>query len=401
MKKSTDNFLKTGTLLDDKWLILEFIAKGGMGEVYRAHQINLKRDVAIKVISREWLESLDGDADEIDNALRRFLTEVQAMAFARHTNILHIYDFGSAEIPNRRESTRVEYIAMEYIPGNTLRETMSEDGFYPDENAVKNWITDYFMPVLDGVEVLHILGIVHRDLKPENVFMDKDIPKIADFGLAHSDRMRSVTRSIDVKGSPAYMSPEHFFDFRRADQRADIYSLGKILFEAVAGKITLETPPLKRACLTNADTPFFQKLDRIIQEATAENKEERLESVELFRNALKEIVVLSTPERPATAALSPGRLPASVLRHWLLAFVAVAVTAAFSIAAVNYKDSAVAPNVSGVTLEQSQTDSYRTPSPDFTGPVENPQSYQAAPPDPMLKWGGYPGCDETDGQWQR
>ena len=164
---------------------------------------------------------------------------------------------------------------MEYIPGNTVRETMLEEGFYPDEDAVKNWISDYFIPVLDGVEILHMLGIVHRDLKPENVLMDKDTPKIADFGLAHSHRMQSVTRSIDVKGSPAYMSPEHFFDFRRADQRADVYSLGKILFEAVAGKITSEILPLKRVSLPEADTPFFQKLDRIIRDATAENKEDR------------------------------------------------------------------------------------------------------------------------------
>ena len=401
MKKPTQNFLKVGTLLDDKWLILEFIAKGGMGEVYRAHQLNLKRDVAIKVISKEWLESLDGDADEVSNALNRFLAEVQAMAFARHTNIIHIYDFGSAEILNKGDSTRVEYLAMEYIPGNTLRETMSEEGFHPDENAVKNWITTYFLPVLDGVEVLHMLGIVHRDLKPENVLMDKDTPKIADFGLAHSNRMMPVTRSIDVKGSPPYMSPEHFFDLRRADQRADIYSLGKILFEAVVGKITSKIIPFQRASLPMVDTPFFQKLDRIIRDATAENKEERLESVELFRNALKKIVVPSNPERPAPVVLSSGRLPSSVLRHWLLAFVAVAVTAAFSIAAVNSKDSTVDPDVPGVVLKQSQTDSYRALRPDSTGPVESPQSYRAAPTNPMLKWGGYPDCDETDSQWQR
>ena len=226
MKKSTDNLLKIGTLLDDKWLILEFIAKGGMGEVYRAHQLNLKRDVAIKVISKEWLESLDGDTEEIGNALSRFLVEVQAMAFARHTNILHIYDFGSAEIQNDGETTRVEYIAMEYIPGSTLRETMSEEGFYPDEDAVKNWITDYFIPVLDGVEVLHMLGIVHRDLKPENIMigdfgevlvMDWGISKIlgreenysedSDVSIRdNEDGFRTMEGSI--LGTPSFMSPE-------------------------------------------------------------------------------------------------------------------------------------------------------------------------------------------------
>lgn len=71
---------------------------------------------------------------------------------------------------------------------------------------------------------LHDNGIVHRDLKPENILMDQDTPKIADFGLARSSRLKPVTQSMDVKGSPHYMSPEHFFDFKRADQRADVYS---------------------------------------------------------------------------------------------------------------------------------------------------------------------------------
>ena len=96
-----------------------------------------------------------------------------------------------------------------------------------------------------GVKALHDNGIVHRDLKPENIFMDQDTPKIADFGLVRSCSLKPVTQSMDVKGSPPYMSPEHYFDFKRADQRADIYSLGKILFEAVDGKIKSGTNPFR------------------------------------------------------------------------------------------------------------------------------------------------------------
>ncbi len=214
--------------------------------------------------------------------------------------------------------------------------------------------------------------------------------------------MRSVTRSIDVKGSPAYMSPEHFFDFRRADQKADVYSLGKILFEAVAGKLTSEIPPLKRVCLSNGGTPFFQKLDRIIQKATAEDKEDRLESVELFRNEIRGIVASSNPEKPATGGLSPEHsLSSSILRHWLLAVVAVAATAIFSIAAVNFKDSTVDPNVPGGTVKQSQTDSYRALQPDLSGPTEGPQPYQTVPTDLLREWREDPNCDENTTQWQR
>jgi serine/threonine protein kinase len=198
MNDNNNSLIKIGTILDGKWVILEFIAKGGMGEVYRAHQLNLKRDVAIKVISQEWLESLDGDTEEINNAFERFLAEVHTMAQIRHANILQIYDFGSASIQKGAEDITVEYIVMEYVPGRTLRHTMSEEGYYPDEeDAIKTWISDYFMPVLDGVQAMHKLGIVHRDLKPENVLVDEDTPKIADFGLARSSRMTPNCRVIE------------------------------------------------------------------------------------------------------------------------------------------------------------------------------------------------------------
>ena len=85
-------------MLNDKWVILELIGKGGMGEVYRAHQLNLKRDVAIKVISREWLQTLEDDVEEIEIGLQRFRREVQAMSQIRHPNVLQIFDYGSDSI---------------------------------------------------------------------------------------------------------------------------------------------------------------------------------------------------------------------------------------------------------------------------------------------------------------
>jgi serine/threonine-protein kinase len=106
------------------------------------------------------------------------------------------------------------------------------------------------------------MDIVHRDLKPENFLMDGNIPKLTDFGLARSDRLESVTQSMDVKGTVNYMSPEHFFDFRKTDQRADIYSLGKILYEAIDGKIGEKTLPFKNASLPNPDTFFYGRKQR-------------------------------------------------------------------------------------------------------------------------------------------
>jgi serine/threonine-protein kinase len=87
MTTTVENILQTGTVLNDKWVILELIGKGGMGEVYRAHQLNLQRDVAIKVISREWLQTLEDDVEEIEKGLQRFRREVQAMSQIRHHHV--------------------------------------------------------------------------------------------------------------------------------------------------------------------------------------------------------------------------------------------------------------------------------------------------------------------------
>lgn len=289
MENNSGHNIEVGTVINDKYVILEFIAKGGMGEVYRAHQINLKRDVAIKMISKEWLESFE-DEGEAEIGLQRFRNEVQAMAQIRHPNILQIYDYGYFSIKKEDESSPAEYISMEYVPGGTLRSTMSDEGFFPDEDLTREWLRDYFLPVLEGVQILHDAKIIHRDLKPGNVLMDGKTPKIADFGLARSSMSKPVTQSIDVKGTPPYMSPEHFFDLRRTDHRADIYSLGKILFEAIDGKITSKTIPFKQARLPNTDTVFFKKLDQIIQHATAEDRKERFNSVEEFRDAIVEAI---------------------------------------------------------------------------------------------------------------
>ena len=283
----TQQTLKTGTVIDDKWVILEFIAKGGMGEVYRAHQLNLKRDVAIKIISREWLASIEDDEEELEQGLMRFRNEVKAMAQVRHPNVLGIYDYGSFGFRDGDKETVLEYIVMEYIPESTLRATMPEEGFYPNEEAVVNWIRSYFMPVLDGVEELHKFGTIHRDIKPENILLDRGIPKITDFGLARSCMLASVTQSIDMKGTPAYMAAEQFLDFKRTDERTDIYALGKILFEAITGKIKPTSIPFKTVGMENPDTEFFRKLDKIIREATVEDKKARMKSVTEMRERLE------------------------------------------------------------------------------------------------------------------
>ncbi len=305
MNDQPKKVFETGTVLNEKWVILDFIGKGGMGEVYRAHQLNLNRDVAIKVISRDLVKSLEGDTEAMTLSLDRFRREVQVMAQVRHPNVLQIFDHGSISIGGSEQSDVLEYIAMEYIPGGTLRSTMSEEGFFPEENRVLDWLKTYFLPLLDGVQAMHEAGIVHRDLKPENILLDGKAPKIADFGLARSCRLKPFTQSCDMRGTPPYMSPEHFLDLKRADERTDVYALGKILFEAVSGKMKPDQIPFRQASLPEAQTPFFVELDGIIREATAEERDQRTPGVEALKSAL--IRIMEHSEKPPFMVPGTGK----------------------------------------------------------------------------------------------
>ncbi len=323
MTETQKSFLDPGAILNDKWMILGLAGKGAMGEVYHARQLNLQRDVAIKVISPEWLQANEEEMGSTETIIGRFRREFQAMAQVRHPNILQIYDYGSCLIPQEDKSAAVEYIAMEYVPGATLRFTMSDEGFEPDEKLIKEWLNNYFLPVLDGVQALHAQGIIHRDLKPENILLDGTIPKITDFGLARSFRLKPLSQTADAQGTLSYMPPEQFVDFKRVDHRGDIYSLGRILFEALAGKISHEIIPFKQVKLSNPATPFLQKIDWIIQQATAENRDERTDSIEKLRALLQEAIeslkIGDTPDLAPAGTFSKWHHP-----KWIWAGIAAA-----------------------------------------------------------------------------
>ncbi len=293
-----NNTFQAGDVIKDKCVILTLLGQGGMGEVYRAHQLNLKRDVAIKIISRRILEDIGDNEYEANACLERFRREVQLMAQVQHPNVVPIFDHGSVSIRKGEEETQVEFIVMEYVRGATLRSTMSTEGFYPEEDRTREWLVTYFLPMLSGVSALHGIGIIHRDLKPENILFDGSTPKIMDFGLARSTRMEPITQSVDIKGTPGYMSPEHFLDLRRADERADVYSLGKILYEAVSGKMCSDQIPFKQAGLKDPQGAFFKALDQVIRNSTIEHKNERLQTVDEFKTAIEKILYVGSKPPP-------------------------------------------------------------------------------------------------------
>ena len=218
--------LATGTRLGP-YEILSPLGAGGMGEVYRAKDMRLGRDVAIKVLPERVAEDPD--------ALSRFEREAKSVAALSHPNILSLHDFG-------RDGT-VAYAVTELLEGETLREALSSGPL-----SVRR-ATEYGAQIALGLAAAHEKGIVHRDLKPDNVFVTRDERvKILDFGLAKSsagpaeapDATKSPTVSAytepgTVMGTVGYMSPEQVRGLT-VDHRSDIFSFGAMLYEMVAGR---------------------------------------------------------------------------------------------------------------------------------------------------------------------
>lgn len=290
------------------------IGKGGMGEVYRAWDPRLGREVAIKVLSAE----VAGDSER----MRRFRQEAKAAAALNHPNILAIYDIGSHE--------GVPFIVMELLKGETLRECLMDRGISVREAV------EYGEQIARGLAAAHDKGIIHRDLKPGNLFITKDgRVKILDFGLAkmvlEGEAAVSDTRTASlaprtvtgvVLGTVGYMSPEQVRG-RFVDHRSDIFSLGVVLYEMVwhqrafKGDTAADTmslilshdPPRP----TGAGGKVSPELQRIIIRCLSKRPEERFQSAQDLAFALRELSSgWSTPaaehtvrrsKRPAIAVL--------------------------------------------------------------------------------------------------
>jgi serine/threonine protein kinase/Tol biopolymer transport system component len=305
--------------------ILAPLGAGGMGEVYRARDTKLGRDVAIKVLP----ERLSADSE----ALARFEREARAVAALSHPNILAIHDFG-------RDGPTV-YAAMELLEGQTLRDLL-ESGRVAPRKAV-----EYARKICDGLAAAHEKGIVHRDLKPENVFVTRDARvKILDFGLARvsgadlSDNTQSPTAAIatepgTVMGTIGYMSPEQVRG-RPADHRSDIFSFGTVLYEMLSGRkafkretaaetmtaILKEEPPE----LTESGSQIPPALDHIVARCVEKIPEQRFQSARDLGFALAESSTASSGVSAVVSTRRPSRA-----RSFGLAAMAVAalVAAAF------------------------------------------------------------------------
>jgi serine/threonine protein kinase/tetratricopeptide (TPR) repeat protein len=211
--------IEPGTKLGH-YRIVESLGQGGMGEVYRANDPRLGRDVAVKVLSR----ALISDAD----AAARFLREARAVASLSHANILSIYDFGT--------ENGLTYAVMELLEGETMRDRLQRGTLAWREAVVMA------AAVADGLAAAHAKGIIHRDLKPENLFITQDgRVKILDFGLAHTaaDGSRTQSTATDstamIVGTIGYMAPEQL-RAQKVEPATDLFALGCVLYEVLTGK---------------------------------------------------------------------------------------------------------------------------------------------------------------------
>ncbi len=281
--------------------IIAPLAAGGMGEVYRARDTRLRREVAIKVLHSAI--SLDPDR------LRRFEQEALATAALNHPNILAVFDIGTHE--------SAPYVVSELLEGETLRDRLRGGG----PIAVRKTL-DYALQIAHGLAAAHEKGIIHRDLKPENLFLTKDgRVKILDFGLAKLTQIESgdghpqptmthVTEIGTVLGTAGYMSPEQVRGVA-LDARSDIFSFGAILYEMLSGKRAFhgDTAADTMSSILKEDPPDLNEtnrsvspaLERIVQHCLEKNPEARFHSASDIAFDLEHLSGISSTTGRATA----------------------------------------------------------------------------------------------------
>ena len=270
-----------------------------MAIVYLAEDLKHHRQVAIKVLRAEFAASLGGE---------RFLREITLSARLQHPHILGVYDSGTEQVG----ADSVVYYVMPYVPGESLRDRLTREGQLPVEDALR--VT---REVLDALAAAHAAGIVHRDIKPENILLSGGHAMVADFGIARAvdvaggDRLTETGLAI---GTPSYMSPEQAAAERDVDARSDLYSVGCVLYEMLAGEPPF-TGPNAQAILVKRMTesaPSVRRfrdaipveVDNAIAQALARAPVDRFQTAEAFAAVLPP--GLATPGRPLPAAV-PAR----------------------------------------------------------------------------------------------
>lgn len=275
-----------GRVINDRFKILELIARGGMGRVYKARQEPLGREVALKVLDPRY----KGDEDPEFQA--RFFLEASTAAKLSHPNTVTVFDYG-------KTSDDIYFIVMELVEGRTLSSMLKSMGALPAERAIH-----IALQIARSVREAHGLGVIHRDLKPANVLItthadEEDFVKVLDFGLVKDlEDNQELTQQGLFMGSPKYMSPEQI-QGGRVDARTDVYSLGVIIYYMLTGRVPFEgatqvqtlmahvkneVPPMQR----EDGLPIPQELQNVVLRTLSKDTEIRYRSMNDLILALKQ-----------------------------------------------------------------------------------------------------------------
>ncbi len=340
----TSATLSPHTLIAEKYKVLKQIGSGGMGAVYIVQQIFLGKDFALKLLT---------GGDHSDVAARRFQQEARTTAQLRHPNLIAVHDFGVHE-------NEQPFLVMDLIRGYTLAQLLKRSG-----TLSVDYVMALALEVSQGLKYANGQGVIHRDIKPSNIMLlhadEKPVKgtiKILDFGIAklsQSDdgEMQQLTKTGEIFGSPIYMSPEQC-QGQPVDTRTDIYSLGCVLFECLAGsppflgdnamstmlkRVTENPPTLKEASLGQEFPP---KLEAIVHKMLEANPEKRYQNFDLLIKDLLQLQRVRESDSPQIAQVRAIDKPKAAL--WLPSrkdILTVATTAIVSCAVMALMDRLV------------------------------------------------------------
>jgi eukaryotic-like serine/threonine-protein kinase len=369
-----------GTIINDRYELLDLLGQGGMGSVFKAKHLLLERVFALKVLKIGTADSQDSRA--------RFEREAKTAARLSHPSLVSVYDYGTT-------GAGEPFIVMDFIPGKSLAEIVSTTGPLETKRAIR-----IFSQIVDGLAHAHANGVIHRDLKPSNVMIlasdqGQDSVKIVDFGIAkvvgdQGDTTPQLTKTGEVFGSPMYMSPEQCRG-QPPDHRSDIYSLGCLMYESLLGQPVFsadnslalifkhinESPPGFSSSTKQVVVP--DSLANVVLKALAKAPDDRYQSMDEVRKALNEVTEGSSP------AVVPSPPASSISKMWaaLAAVVALIVTAVVGMAF--YSNNLLTPSP---PTTQPTTPPAPSPitSPTTTAPVEDvkrPRTETPVPASPL------------------
>ena len=298
---------RVGEVLASKYRLEELLGSGGMGHVYRAVNESVGRAVAIKVLRREHAQN----AQVVD----RFLREARAANLVRHPNVVDVLDIG-------KEDDGTPFIVQELLVGEDLAHFVARSGGrLPVED-----VCDLLLPVIDAVAEAHAHGVVHRDIKPENVFLAKSprgpVPKLLDFGIS---KVRApdlqATEVGMMMGTPAYMAPEQVQGARDADARSDVWGLGVMMFELIAGRMPFDAPDPATLFIAIAtkDAPTLldvkadvvPAISRVVERCLRRRPDERYPSAAELGRDLRHVMEGSELEATGKRSIPPAALAAA------------------------------------------------------------------------------------------